>query len=87
MFEADASKTPQELLEQVRKAAIEAFNNKNPSFIGPPIAALLVRLSYDADATAAKNLRIQNNLIRLTAVILALTVAMLVLQAFQIWGK
>jgi hypothetical protein len=81
MFDADPNKSTEQLLEQIRNGAILAVNQRIPDAGLPAMAALLVRLSREASETADKNLTIQKNLIKLTYVILGLTVVMLILQA------
>ena len=83
MFNADPTKSTDELLTEIKVAAVQGYNNANPVLSLPAFAALLVRLSRDADATAEKNLRIQRNLIRLTGFVLAISVVMLLLQFLQ----
>jgi hypothetical protein len=82
MYEIDPSKSTDELLQQIRTGA-QASNRANPNLPLPPFAALLVRLSRDADTTAEKNLKIQRNLIWLTIAILLLTVSMFAVQVIQ----
>lgn len=84
MFEADPTKPTQDLLTDIKTAAVNSFNNKSTSFTIPPFAALLVRLSQDASATADKNLLIQKRMIVITLIVLAISVAQLVLAFMQL---
>lgn len=95
MFGIDPNKPIDELLRNVQSASQQATRMTSMAF--PAMAVLLVRLSQDASATAAQagkaaednlaiarsNVTIQKRLIWLTAVILAITVAMFALQCIQ----
>ena len=83
MFDADPTKPTQELLNDIKAAAVNSFNNKSTSFTIPPFAALLVRLSEEASQTADKNLRIQKWMIVITLIVLAISVAQLILAFLQ----
>lgn len=80
LFEKD--KTTDELLEQVRLSAMQSFNNKSPALSVTPFAALLVKLSREANETADKNMIIQKRMIWLTFIILLISVAQLFLIVF-----
>lgn len=54
-----------------------------PGLVLGPFAALLVRLSQDASVTADKNLLIQRRIIRLTYIILFISIAQLFLGFLQ----
>jgi hypothetical protein len=54
-----------------------------PSLALAPFAALLVRLSQEAIVTADKNLLIQKRMILITLIVLAISVAQLVLAFLQ----
>jgi hypothetical protein len=83
MFNADPNRTTSELLNDIKASAANSFNNKSTAFIWPPFAALLVRLSQEASVTADKNLLIQRRMIVITLIVLAISVAQLVLAFFQ----
>ena len=84
MFEADPTKPTQDLLTDIKTAAVNSFNNKSTSFTIPPFAALLVRLSQEASATADKNLLIQKRMIVITFIVLLISIAQLALAFFQL---
>ena len=80
-LDADPSKSTEEILNNVRVAA--QTQTHMPSLALAPFAALLVRLSQEASATADKNMLIQKRMIVITLIVLAISVAQLVLAFFQ----
>lgn len=83
MFNTDPTRTTEVILDDIRSASSVSSNNKNMSFVVPPFAALLVRLSQEASATADKNLLIQKRMIGITLIVLAISIAQLVLAFLQ----
>lgn len=80
-LDADPTRPTAEILSNVREAA--QSQTHMPSLALAPFAALLVRLSQEASATADKNLLIQRRLIWLTIIILCISIAQLALSFFQ----
>lgn len=84
MFNTDPNRTTEELLADIRNASTSAFNNKSLSFVPPPFAALLVKLSREADARAQIMQDLTKEIRWLTKVIVALTIVILILTAFMV---
>ncbi|MDP3608001.1 MAG: hypothetical protein DID89_2727546010 [Candidatus Nitrotoga sp. CP45] len=80
MFDADPTKTSQQILNDVREATHQSHMPGLPLL---PFATLLVRLSHEASATADKNLLIQKRMIVITLIVLAISVAQLALAFLQ----
>ena len=90
MFDIDADKSAEEILKDIRTAAIQGFNQNNPNFVFPPLAALLVKLSYaakntadEAVRTADKTLPFTKWLFWATIVLLAATILLVVLEIMK----
>lgn len=79
MFENDPNAPTGELLTQIKRACLQntSGNIDQMSLIMPPMSALLVKMSEEASKTADKNIRIQNKMIILTGIILAISIAQL----------
>ena len=80
-LDADPNKPTLEILNDIRVAS--QTQTHMPSLAFGPFAALLVRLSQEASATADKNLRIQKRMIVITLIVLAISIAQLALAFFQ----
>lgn len=80
-LDADPTKPTDEILNNVRVAA--QTQTHMTSLALAPFAALLVRLSQEASATADKNLLIQKRMIVITLIVLAISVSQLILAFFQ----
>lgn len=80
-LDADPTKPTDEILNNVRVAA--QTQTRMPSLALAPFAALLVRLSQEASATADKNLRIQKRMIVITLIVLGISIAQLILAFLQ----
>ena len=84
MYENDPDKSTEELLSQIKQSCIvQTKGVDSVSLALPTFSALLVKLSNEASATASKNLKIQNRMILLTSVILAISVSQLGIAFFQ----
>lgn len=79
MFNTNPDRPTEEILQDINQSAINAFNNKNTALVIAPFAALLVKLSREADRTSDKNIRLQNGVILLTVLVLTVACA-------QPWG-
>lgn len=79
--DADPTKPTLEILNDIRVAS--QTQTHMPSLAFGPFAALLVRLSEEAGATADKNLLIQKRMIIITLIVLAISIAQLVLAFLQ----
>ena len=65
MFGADLNRTPEQIFDELRRAAQQAgggVSNLGLAAVQCAMGALLVRLSKDAAETADKNLRLQKQL-------------------------
>ncbi len=80
-LDADPTKPTEEILNNIRLAA--QTQTHMPSLALAPFAALLVRLSQEASLTADKNILIQKRMIIITLIVLAISVAQLVLAFLQ----
>lgn len=79
-FDADPTRPTQEILSDVRSAVGQSHAPGLPLL---PFATLLVRLSQDASVTADKNILIQKRMIIITLIVLAISIAQLVLAFLQ----
>ncbi|MBI2276490.1 MAG: hypothetical protein HYU74_03990 [Dechloromonas sp.] len=79
-LDADPTKPTDEILNNVRVAAVQSHIPGLPLL---PFATLLVRLSQEASAAADKNLLIQKRMIVITVIVLAISIAQLVLAFLQ----
>ena len=79
-FDTDPTKPTPELLSDIRSAA---NHHGQPGLPLIPFATLLVRLSQEASVTADKNIQIQRRMIIITLIVLAISVAQLVLALLQ----
>ena len=80
-LDADPNKPTLEILNGIRVAS--QTQTHMPSLAFGPFAALLVRLSQEASATADKNLLIQKRMIAITIIVLAISIAQLALAFLQ----
>ena len=80
-LDADPNRPTAEILSDIRSAA--AGQPHMPGLPLLPFATLLVRLSQEASATADKNLLIQKRMIAITIIVLAISIAQLVLAFLQ----
>ena len=80
-LDADPNKPTLEILNDIRVAS--QTQTHMPSLAFGPFAALLVRLSQEASDTSDKNLLIQKRMIFITLIVLAISVAQLVLAFLQ----
>ncbi|MHB1143801.1 MAG: hypothetical protein ACYCZS_02760 [Thiobacillus sp.] len=80
-LDADPNRPAQEILNDVRSAATSQTHMPGLPLL--PFATLLVRLSQEASAIADKNLLIQRRMITITLIVLAISVAQLVLAFLQ----
>ena len=81
MYENDPNVSTKELLKQIQSSCGEntGANIDNVALAMPAFSALLVKLSNEASATADKNIKIQNRMIALTSIILAISITQLFL--------
>ena len=79
-LDADPTKPTNEILNDILAAAGQRHAPGLPLL---PFATLLVRLSQEASVTADKNLLIQKRMIVITLIVLAISVAQLVLAFLQ----
>ncbi len=79
-LDADPTKPTTDILNDIRAAS---YQFHAPGLAFGPFAALLVRLSQEASATADKNLLIQKRMIIITFIVLAISVAQLALAFLQ----
>lgn len=79
VLDTDTTRPSNAILSDIREAATSQMQ---PGLALLPFATLLVKLSEEASVTADKNLRIQKNMIRLTVIILLISVSQL-LVAFK----
>jgi hypothetical protein len=77
MYSVDTARTKAELLQAIRASSITGFNSRYPGFVMPSFAALLVKLSEEADSTAQRVVRLTRWLIGLTIVLAVLTALLL----------
>jgi hypothetical protein len=87
IFEANPERPPKELLERIRIGAISGFNNSTTVFAIPPFAALLVRLSADADKRATKIESLTNKLLWYTVALLVLTFLLVAKEGFDVYAQ
>ena len=80
-MDADSRETTAVLLDNVRVAS--QSQPQMPWVALAPFAALLVRLSEEASATAEKNLRTQEFIKLVTVVVLVISVTQLLAAVFQ----
>jgi hypothetical protein len=78
MLQGEPSWSSERLWQEIKQEAVRGANDGNLNFLMPAFTALLVKLSAEADRRA-------RTIVNLTWGLLALTVALLVLTAFQIW--
>lgn len=84
-LDADPDKPTLEILNDVRVAS--QSQPHMPSLALGPFAALLVRLSNEASVTADKNLLTQRRMIVVTAIVLVISVAQLMLALLQLSAR
>ena len=75
MTPTNPDSSPEDILAVIRQTAIPAFNRNNVTLMLEPFAALLVRLSRDAEKTAKRNMRVQIITLITTFVVLAVALA------------
>ncbi len=86
MFNIDLNRSTEEILKDVRDAAlVNATPELKLGIIAAPFATLLVKLGQEAEQTAQTISKLTKGLLRLTVALLALTVALLVIQGYQIY--
>ena len=93
MYNVDPNRPIEEILSDIKAGAVQSFQTpmgtSNPGAVWAPFAALLVRLSRDADASARRMELLTRRLYILTILILALTALLLVREimrdAFEIY--
>lgn len=76
-FNADPSRSKRELLAEIKSEAETGLRHGYVGFVVPAFAALLVKLSEEADATAQRVVRLTRWLIFLTIVLAILTALLL----------
>jgi hypothetical protein len=79
MFQGDPSWSNKALLDAIKTEAVRAGQNGNLSYLFPAFSALIIKLSDQADRRAKM-------IVFLTWVLVALTVAILILTGFLVWG-
>lgn len=81
-LESDPEKSVEELLRAISDGAEAGLSDsiRNPNRALPPFAALLVKLSRTAEATASK-------VVKLTWGLLLLTLALLILTGVLVWQE
>lgn len=89
MYKTDLERPTKEILEDVRKAALQstATSELKMGIIAVPIATLLVKLSQEAEQTAQTIRRFTKWLVGLTFALFFLTVALLSMQAYQVYDN
>jgi hypothetical protein len=80
-LDTDTTRPAQEILSDIRAAATQQTHMPGLPLL--PFATLLVRLSQEASVTADKNILIQKRMITITLIVLAISVAQLVLAFLQ----
>lgn len=78
MFDTNPNRTTDELLNDIEIGLKQGFNSKNLGAAMAPFAALLVKLSRDAERSSQK-------IVKLTWGLIALTVGLLAFTAFLAW--
>lgn len=73
-FNTNVERSASEILKDIEHWAARSATHNNPSLVAAPFAALLVRLSNDADRTATKIARLTWALIWLTVALLIFTI-------------
>lgn len=73
MFDEDATGTPDALLERLNVASMKAVQQENGAVALPALGALLVRIGKDATENANRNIRIADQLITLTKILLGVS--------------
>lgn len=77
-----------EILDNIKIGATKSTaGGPSISYMLAPFAALLVKLSRDADVTASKTLRVTNRLYWLTWALLLLTAALLAKEGLEVYEK
>jgi hypothetical protein len=83
MYNVDPNRAIEEILSDIRIGATQSFQSpmgtSNPGAMWAPFAALLVRLSRDAEATAVRMELLTRRLYILTIALLALTFLLFIL--------
>jgi hypothetical protein len=91
MYNVDPDRSIDEILSDIKVGALKSFHGpmqpSNPGALLAPFAALLVRLSRDADAAAKKMERLTKWLTWLTVAILILTALLFAKEVFDIYEK
>lgn len=79
MYENDPNVPTEELLKQIKDSCTQntGSNIDNVALAMPTFSALLVKLSNATSEAADKNLKIQNKMIVLTSIILAISISQL----------
>src|SRR5947209_7328259 len=92
MWNTDPEREVKAILDDIKDGAVKSYSqNGRIGLVLAPFAALLVRLSRDADASAARMERLTRRLYVLTIFILVLTLLLLVREigkdAFDLYEK
>lgn len=75
-FDTDPNRSTDELLLAIKAGLVQGYNAQNPNLGLAPFAALLVKLSREADKTARMVVWLTWGLFALTFALLALTAVM-----------
>jgi hypothetical protein len=90
-YNVDPERPVDDILADIKVGARDSFQtpmgNSDPGKLFAPFAALLVRLSRDAEATARRAEATARRLERLTIAILVFTVLLLAKEGFDIYEK
>jgi hypothetical protein len=82
MYNTDPNRPVEDILSDIKAGAVQSFQspmgNSNPGALWAPLAALMVKLSREAEASAERMERLTRRLYVLTVLILVLTLLLLI---------
>jgi len=89
MYENNPNESFDELLKQVKLASMQKVANGSGidqmSLIMPPFSALIVKATKESSETAAKNIKVQNRMLLLTSIILAISIVQAAITFSQVF--